>query len=95
MLKECTFEPSQKNNKLNKTEIKNPREISNRLYYNYSSRREKSEYNITSNSNKKLNDEKLNNSEHNTNKNRIYSKAFIRKNKYNNNANSHNHHNKF
>ena len=48
MLKECTFEPCQKDkkNKLNKTEIKipNPKEISNRLYYNYSNRRDKYEY---------------------------------------------------
>ena len=94
MLKECTFEPCQKTSKLNKTEIKNPREISNRLYYNYSSRREKSEYNITSGSNKKLNDDKLNNSEYNSNKNRIYSKAFIRKNKFNKNANYHNYNSK-
>jgi hypothetical protein len=76
MLKECTFEPCQKDkkNKLNKTEIKipNPKEISNRLYYNYSNRKEKTDYNSNADSKHKILDEKLNNSEYNSNKYRIY-----------------------
>ena len=74
MLKECTFEPC-KNKKLNKTEIKNPIEISKRLYYNYTSRKGITQKNSKENST---------NSEKNLNNNIIYSKAFIREN-YNNN----------
>ena len=70
MLKEYTFEPC-KNNKLNKTEIKSQKVISNRLYYNYSYRKGKTQKNSKENNT---------NSETNLNKKRIYSKAFIRTN---------------
>ena len=94
MLKECTFEPFHSKNKSNKKETKNPKEISNRLYYNnYSNIKQKTENNSNNhskeNSNNKIYEEKLNNSEFNSNKNRVYSKALIRKNK--NNENNYNH----
>ena len=96
MLKECTFEPLHSKNKSNKKEPKNPKEISNRLYYNnYSNRKQKTEINSNShskeNSNHKIYDEKLNNSEFNSNKNRVYSKALIRANKNKHNENNYNH----
>ena len=90
MLKECTFEPCKNSNdKQNKSQHKDPKEISNRLYYNYSRKKQNKENNTHINnismasSNRQKAQEELNNSEYNINKKRIYSKALIRSNKTN------------
>ena len=95
MLKECTFEACKNSNsKENKSHHKDPKEISNRLYYNYSRKKQNKENNTNANnismasSNRQKTQEELNNSEYNINKKRIYSKALIRSNKINSNNDS-------
>jgi len=95
MLKECTFEPCKNiNDKQNKSQHKNPKEISNRLYYNYSRKKQNKENNTNANnislasSHHQKTQEELNISEYNINKKRIYSKALVRNNKINLNNDS-------
>ena len=95
MLKECTFEPCKNiKDKQNKSQHKDPKEISNRLYYNYSRKKQNKENNTNANnismasSNRQKIQEELNNSECHINKKRIYSKALIRSNKINPNNDS-------
>lgn len=46
MLKECTFEPCKNiTDKKNKSHHKDPKEISNRLYYNYSRKKQNKDNN--------------------------------------------------
>ena len=95
MLKECTFEPCKNiTDKKNKSHHKDPKEISNRLYYNYSRKKQNKDNNTNiknismASINRQKAQEELNNSEYNINKKRIYSKALVRSNKINPNNDS-------
>ena len=80
MLKECSFEPFKNNNSSNKKEQKYSMEISNRLNNN-SKRKRSSNNSSNTNSNFKLIEDKLTNSENYQNKKIIHSKNIIRNSK--------------